>query len=77
MCTRNGVLIFANLPLQFFLTNGWYSEAMQVLGECDRQLNSYSGEKAQLLRTFFLVAQVVHLLMAGQVGEKMVTVDHS
>ena len=38
-----------------------------VLNETSVQLESYHGEKEVMIKTFFLVVQVAHLLIAGQV----------
>ena len=53
--------------LQYQLTHKCYHEAGEVLNLCSTLLEGYQGEKVTLLRTFYLIIQVTHLLSAGQV----------
>ena len=53
---------------QFLLTHHRYQEAGEVLNQTSSVIEGYHGDKENLIRTFYLIIQVSHLLMAGQVG---------
>ena len=53
--------------VQFLLTHHRYQEAGEVLNHTSGMMEDYHGEKEILIRTFYLIVQVSHLLVAGQV----------
>ena len=60
-----------SLIFQFLLTHHRYQEAGEVLNQTSSVIEGYHGDKENLIRTFYLVIQVSHLLMAGQVRIRM------
>ncbi len=56
------------LPLvQVLLTYHRYQEAGEVLNHTSGLMENYHGDKETLIRTLYLIVQVSHLLVAGQV----------
>ncbi len=56
-----------SLSPQFLLTHHRYQEAGEVLNHTSGLMEEYHGDKETLIRTFYLIVQVSHLLVAGQV----------
>ena len=61
------LLAGCDASFQFLLTHHRYQEAGDVLNQTSSVIEGYRGDKENLIRTFYLVIQVSHLLMAGQV----------
>ena len=55
------------IPLQLLLVQHHYVEAGEVLNQTSGLMENYHGPKEMLIRTFYLVVQVSHLLVAGQI----------